>query len=92
MGNCVSDVKGGKQAVGGGGDQHRAQAFGGGGAEGKNDAVDFYFRAQGQRPLGSQIQVFFLLSHLPPPSTSLFFTQSLIKKMIHGLNFLLKFG
>ncbi|XP_019187833.1 PREDICTED: protein BONZAI 3 [Ipomoea nil] len=53
MGNCVSDVKGGKQGVGGGG----AQGFGGGGAEGKNDAVDFYFRAQGQRHLASQIQL-----------------------------------
>ncbi|XP_031103737.1 protein BONZAI 3 [Ipomoea triloba] len=50
MGNCVSDVKGGKQGVGGGG----AQGVGGG-AEGKNDAVDFFFRAQGH--LATQIQL-----------------------------------
>ncbi|CAH9145230.1 unnamed protein product [Cuscuta epithymum] len=58
MGNCVSDVKGGKQAVGGGGDgvHHLAQAVGGGG-EGKNDAVDFFFRSKGMRPLGSQIEL-----------------------------------
>ncbi|VFQ70923.1 unnamed protein product [Cuscuta campestris] len=66
MGNCASDVKGGKQAVGGGGDggHHLAQALGGGGGEGKNDAVGFFFRSKGMRPLGCQIELSLSASNL----------------------------
>lgn len=61
MGNCLSDVKGGQQAVGGG-----AQGgFGGRGgstgtavaAAGPNDAVDHFFRARGEHALFTPIEV-----------------------------------
>lgn len=57
MGNCMSDVKGGKQAIGGG-----PQTVGGGGdgsaaASGHNDAVDYFFRAKGEHALFSPIEV-----------------------------------
>ncbi|XP_075482065.1 protein BONZAI 3 isoform X1 [Primulina tabacum] len=46
MGNCFSDVKGGQQAIGGTG-----------AGEGHNDAVDFFFKARGQQPLYTPIQL-----------------------------------
>ncbi|KAL8477870.1 hypothetical protein ACS0TY_029960 [Phlomoides rotata] len=54
MGNCLSDVKGGKQAVGG-----RPQAVGGVGDGGAalNDAVDYFYRAKGEHALFSQIEL-----------------------------------
>ncbi|XP_073155670.1 protein BONZAI 3-like [Henckelia pumila] len=50
MGNCISDVKGGKQAIGGTG-------AGGCSTAGRNDAVDFFFKARGQQPLFMPIQL-----------------------------------
>ncbi|GER49043.1 calcium-dependent phospholipid-binding protein [Striga asiatica] len=54
MGNCLSDVKGGQQAVGVG-----AQAGAGGAAasSGPNDAVDNFFRAKGEHALFTPIEL-----------------------------------
>lgn len=51
MGNCLSDVKGGKQAVGGVGDGGAAAA------SGLNDAVDYFYRVKGEHALFTQIEV-----------------------------------
>lgn len=59
MGNCFSDVKGGKQAVGGG-------SIGGGGVHpgshstvggGANDAVELFFRTRGMTSLSTEIEL-----------------------------------
>ncbi|KAL3622773.1 Protein BONZAI 3 [Castilleja foliolosa] len=56
MGNCLSDVKGGKQAVGGG-----AQAVAGvdcsAAASGQNDAVNYFFRTKGEHALFTPIEL-----------------------------------
>ncbi|KAI4364385.1 hypothetical protein MLD38_020482 [Melastoma candidum] len=53
MGGCLSDERGGQQAIGGG----NWNANGGGGDGGRNDAVDFFFRSKGQHPLFSQVEL-----------------------------------
>lgn len=53
MGNCFSDVKGGKQAVG----VYRGSQIGGGGG-GANDAVEFFFRNRGMTSLCTEIEVY----------------------------------
>lgn len=57
MGNCFSDVEGGKQAVGG--VQGGPMAVGGGadGGAGHNEAVDHFYRVQGFQPLFTQIEL-----------------------------------
>ena len=50
MGSCFSDMKGAKQAVGG----VNAQT---GTTNNNNDAVDFFYTAQGFQPLFTQVEV-----------------------------------
>lgn len=53
MGNCFSDVNGGKQAVG----VYPGSQTGVGGGGGGNDAVEFFFRNRGMTSLSTQIEV-----------------------------------
>lgn len=55
MGGCFSDIKGGKQAVIGGGTQQLQQQ--GVCGVGHNDAVNFFFKTKGLDALFTQIQV-----------------------------------
>ncbi|KAL2532569.1 Protein BONZAI 3 [Abeliophyllum distichum] len=56
MGNCFSDLEGGKQAVGGvGGSHQRAQNAAG--DTGHNDAVDLFFRTKGLHALFTQMEL-----------------------------------
>ncbi|XP_027163140.1 protein BONZAI 3-like [Coffea eugenioides] len=65
MGGCFSDVKGGQQAVGGGGivGHLGAQGFGGAGsaagaaASGHNDAVEFFFQTKGVQALYTKLEL-----------------------------------
>ncbi|CDP15833.1 unnamed protein product [Coffea canephora] len=65
MGGCFSDVKGGQQAVGGGGIVGHPGAQGirgagsaaGGAASGLNDAVEFFFRTKGDQALSTQLEL-----------------------------------
>ncbi|KAK7369595.1 hypothetical protein VNO80_11637 [Phaseolus coccineus] len=57
MGNCCSDVPGGKMAVGGTASDHFNSA-------GPNDAVDNFFRSRGYNGLFSQIELSFSASGL----------------------------
>lgn len=50
MGGCLSDVKGGQQAIGGGGSQQQSIA-------GTSDAVDFFYRTKGAEALFTQLEV-----------------------------------
>ncbi|XP_020204564.1 protein BONZAI 1 isoform X2 [Cajanus cajan] len=56
MGGCFSDVKGGKQAVGGNGN--------GNGRESLNDAVHFFYKTQGFQPIFTQLQLSLSASNL----------------------------
>jgi len=58
MGNCFSDIEGGKQAVGG---VQRGPMAASGGADSAahNDAVDYFYQVQGFQPLFTQIEVDF---------------------------------
>ncbi|KAK1360337.1 putative C2 domain, von Willebrand factor, type A, copine, protein BONZAI [Heracleum sosnowskyi] len=58
MGGCFSDVKGGKQAVIGGGTQQGVCGVG------HNDAVDFFFKTKGLDALFTQIELSFSASKL----------------------------
>ncbi|KAK4751252.1 hypothetical protein SAY87_004734 [Trapa incisa] len=55
MGGCLSDVKGGQQAIGG--VSRRGGTGGGGGFGGQNDAVDLFFRARGQQALFTPLEL-----------------------------------
>ncbi|KAA8536922.1 hypothetical protein F0562_029400 [Nyssa sinensis] len=57
MGGCVSDVRGGQQAVGGGAQSISQATRDGGGRAAHNDAVDFFFRTKGLPALFTQIQL-----------------------------------
>lgn len=61
MGLCLSgsDVRGGKQAVGG---THLrpTTAAGQNNASGQNDAVDFFFKSRGLQVLFTQIEVMYM--------------------------------
>lgn len=60
MGNCLPDVKGGQQAVGGDRgnlSHHGPHVVSGGGATTYNDAVDLFFRNKGMNTLYTQIEV-----------------------------------
>ena len=61
MGNCFSDVEGGKQAVGG--TQQRPNSIAttnNNNNGGHNDAVEFFFRSRGIQPLFTQIEVIYV--------------------------------
>ncbi|KAM3705026.1 hypothetical protein ACJW31_03G049700 [Castanea mollissima] len=64
MGNCFSDVEGGKQAVGG--TQQRPNSFAATNNNngGHNDAVEFFFRSRGIQPLFTQIELSLSASNL----------------------------
>ncbi|KAI5675980.1 hypothetical protein M9H77_06930 [Catharanthus roseus] len=60
MGNCLPDVKGGQQAVGGDRgnlSHHGPHVVSGGGATTYNDAVDLFFRNKGMNTLYTQIEL-----------------------------------
>ncbi|KAM7508481.1 hypothetical protein LguiA_018934 [Lonicera macranthoides] len=50
MGGCLSDVKGGQQAIGGGGSQQQSIA-------GTSEAVDFFYRTKGAEALFTQLEL-----------------------------------
>ncbi|KAK4273514.1 hypothetical protein QN277_021897 [Acacia crassicarpa] len=54
MGSCVSDLKGGKQAVGG---VRHSPALGPTPLPAHNDAVDFFYRSQGFQPMFTQLEL-----------------------------------
>ncbi|KAK7850104.1 protein bonzai 1 [Quercus suber] len=56
MGNCFSDVEGGKQAVGGTQQRPNSIAATNNNNGGHNDAVEFFFRSRGIQPLFTQIE------------------------------------
>ncbi|KAL4626255.1 hypothetical protein ACB092_05G082900 [Castanea dentata] len=66
MGNCFSDVEGGKQAVGG--TQQRPNSIAATNNNnnngGHNDAVEFFFRSRGIQPLFTQIELSLSASNL----------------------------
>lgn len=57
MGGCCSDLKGGKEAVGGATVGNYSNNNGNGA---HNDAVDFFYTSQGFQPLFTQLEVHFL--------------------------------
>ncbi|KAL5712841.1 Protein BONZAI 3 [Ranunculus cassubicifolius] len=65
MGSCASDLKGGKQGVGGGGDILKPTPFNNGdGVGNKNDAVDMFYRANGLQALFTPLELSFSASKL----------------------------
>ena len=60
MGNCFSDVEGGKQAVGGTQQRPNSIATTNNNNGGHNDAVEFFFRSRGIQPLFTQIEVIYV--------------------------------
>ena len=60
MGNCFSDVEGGKQAVGGAQQRPNSIATTNSNNGGHNDAVEFFFRSRGIQPLFTQIEVMYV--------------------------------
>ena len=57
MGNCFSDVEGGKQAVGGAQQRPNSIATTNNNNGGHIDAVEFFFKSRGIQPLFTQIEV-----------------------------------
>lgn len=57
MGNCFSDVQGGKQAVGGVQERPTGATTMTHNDGGHNDAVDFFYRSRGLQQLFTQIEV-----------------------------------
>nr|POE70425.1 protein bonzai 3 [Quercus suber] len=64
MGNCFSDVEGGKQAVGGTQQSPNSIAATNNNNGGHNDAVEFFFRSRGVQPLFTQIELSLSASNL----------------------------
>ncbi|KAK4598092.1 hypothetical protein RGQ29_015549 [Quercus rubra] len=64
MGNCFSDVEGGKQAVGGAQQRPNSIATTTNNNGGHNDAVEFFFRSRGIQPLFTQIELSLSASNL----------------------------
>nr|XP_023918458.1 protein BONZAI 3-like [Quercus suber]XP_023918459.1 protein BONZAI 3-like [Quercus suber] len=64
MGNCFSDVEGGKQAVGGTQQRPNSIASTNNNNGGHNDAVEFFFRSRGIQPLFTQIELSLSASNL----------------------------
>ena len=65
MGNCFSDVEGGKQAVGGTQQRPNSIAATNNNNGGHNDAVEFFFRSRGIQPLFTQIEVMYVKYKVP---------------------------
>jgi hypothetical protein len=61
MGNCFSDLEGGKQAVGAAQLRHTASGASNNNNGGHNDAVDFFYKSRGMHPLFTQIEVYLYL-------------------------------
>lgn len=57
MGNCFSDLEGGKQAVGAAQLRSTAAATSNNNNGGHNDAVEFFYRSRGLHPLFTQVEV-----------------------------------
>ena len=57
MGNCFSDMEGGKQAVGGAQKRPTMTSDNNNNNGGYNDAVDFFFKSHGLHPLFTQMEV-----------------------------------
>ncbi|XP_059438538.1 protein BONZAI 3-like isoform X1 [Corylus avellana] len=64
MGNCFSDLEGGKQAVGAAQLRHTASGTSNSNKGGHNDAVDFFYRSRGLHPLFTQIELSLSASNL----------------------------
>ncbi|KAK4596141.1 hypothetical protein RGQ29_014266 [Quercus rubra] len=64
MGNCFSDVEGGKQAVGGAQQRPNSIATTNSNNGGHNDAVEFFFKSRGIQPLFTQIELSLSASNL----------------------------
>ncbi|KAM4119341.1 hypothetical protein ACJW30_03G051500 [Castanea mollissima] len=64
MGNCFSDVEGGKQAVGGTQQRPNSIAATNNNNGGHNDAVEFFFRSRGIQSLFTQIELSLSASNL----------------------------
>ncbi|XP_030959737.1 protein BONZAI 3-like [Quercus lobata] len=64
MGNCVSDVEGGKQAVGGAQQRPNSIATTNNNNGGHNDAVEFFFRSRGIQPFFTQLELSLSASNL----------------------------
>ncbi|KAL0005761.1 hypothetical protein SO802_013322 [Lithocarpus litseifolius] len=64
MGNCFSDLEGGKQAVGGTQQRPNNIAATNNNNGGHNDAVEFFFRSRGIQPLFTQIELSLSASNL----------------------------
>ena len=65
MGNCFSDVEGGKQAVGGTQQRPNSIAATNNNNGGHNDAIEFFFRSRGIQPLFTQIEVMYVKYKVP---------------------------
>ena len=59
MGGCFSDVRGGKQAVGGTQPRPTPAAAANNNSDGQRDAVDFFYKSRGLSPLFAQLEVQF---------------------------------
>ncbi|GMN75332.1 hypothetical protein TIFTF001_056595, partial [Ficus carica] len=58
MGGCFSDMKGGKQGIGGAEQRPTAMAAAiPNSSDGPNDAVEFFHRIRGQHPLFTQLEL-----------------------------------
>ncbi|GLT54920.1 hypothetical protein SLA2020_280780 [Shorea laevis] len=64
MGNCFSDLEGGKQAVGAAQLRPTAAATSNNNNGGHNDAVEFFYRSRGLHPLFTQIELSLSASNL----------------------------
>ncbi|XP_062144806.1 protein BONZAI 3-like isoform X4 [Alnus glutinosa] len=64
MGNCFSDLEGGKQAVGAAQLRSTAAATSNNNNGGHNDAVEFFYRSRGLHPLFTQVQLSLSASNL----------------------------
>uniref|UniRef100_A0A2N9GMH4 C2 domain-containing protein n=1 Tax=Fagus sylvatica TaxID=28930 RepID=A0A2N9GMH4_FAGSY len=57
MGNCFSDMEGGKQAVGGAQQRPTIASDNNNNNGGHNDAVDFFYKSHGLHPLFTQMEL-----------------------------------
>ncbi|KHN43245.1 Protein BONZAI 3 [Glycine soja] len=57
MGTCFSDIKGGKQAVGGKSNEATGTGATTNNNGGQNDAVDFFYKTQGFQQLFTQVEL-----------------------------------
>ncbi|EXB67641.1 Protein BONZAI 3 [Morus notabilis] len=64
MGGCFSDMKGGKQGIGGAEQRPTAMVANSSYGEGPNDAVEFFHRTRGQHPLFTQLELSLSASNL----------------------------